>query len=562
MKPASTISHRPIFSIVMIGALAVLLPLLAVLQYRWIGQVSEIEGQRLRQTLNLTTRGSTRDLNNELEQIVNDFRLGQSLNRRGEPPRPFTDQLLQSFTNQLVRDYDSWQATSLNSTLLRNVYLYNVRDRQYRRFDPVSGSLLEETPAIAGFERWFDDPYDIPEARLDPAEFADGRFWLVASVRRGRQPFGQPENWTLFEIDPEVFWNEVVPAIMAARFDQTDYKVAIERTRDRRLLYASDETLAAGAMEEFDFREAIQPRPPRRDFGLIGPALRVVTRHELGSLADAVEAARRRNLAVGFGILALLGVSGSMIIVWSERVRSVGRLQMEFAAGISHELRTPLATIRTAAHNIAAGVVKTPEQIREYAGIVESEGRRLSAMVDQSIQFAQTEAGRRHYDLHPVQVGEVIDRAVQTALPSAREGGNRIEVHEHRDLPNVLADETALTHCLVNLLTNAIKFGAPDKAIAIDARHDGKTDHVLLSVHNEGPGIAADELPNLFEPFYRGHDTSHLPGSGLGLSLVRRMMVRQKGDVTVHTEPGKGATFTLHIPVVAAGIREPEQAPR
>lgn len=564
MKRATTIRQRPVFSIVMVAALAVLLPLLAVLQYRWIGQVSEAEGASMRQTLNFATVRSVRDITDELEQVVQEFNVRQGFTGR----TPFTEELLADFTRQLTADYENWQATSLSSALLRSVYVHNRVSDEYRRFDPVTNTLVEARPPIARFERWFDNTDGVPSRFLSGEEFAEGALWLVADViigggRRQRNgPFAQPvaENRLLFEIDPRILWDELVPGIMTSRFEEMDYRVAVEDSTSGRLLYASDPAISAEIIGVADANQPIAPRT--RQFRLIGSEIRVVAQHELGSLAAAVASARQRNLAIGFGILTLLGVAGGMIIVWSERVRSVGRLQMEFAAGISHELRTPLATIRTAAHNIGAGIVKSPEQIREYAGIVQSEGRRLSAMVDQAIQFAQTEAGRRSYDLHPVGVDAVIERAVHTALPSAEEGGHRIEVNRHPDLPEVMADETALTHSLVNLLTNAIKFGDSGRPITIEAAREDKGRRVRISVLNSGPGIDADELGNLFEPFYRGRNTSHIPGSGLGLSLVRRMMEGQQGQVTVETSAGQGATFTLHIPVAPAGLPEPVKALR
>ena len=539
MKRVSPTNRRPSFSILMIGVLAVLLPLLAVLQYRWIGQISMDEGERMRDTLDFATTRSARDVFDELQEIVTAFRLRQV---------PF------AFAELLAEDYENWQATANNPMLLRNVYLYDGPERTYRRFDPVTGDLVEDVPPVAGLEWWFNNPGNdpVPGDALAARGLEHDQIWIASAVFPGRQQRSgpnsrSPEYWTLFEVNSEFLWSELIPSIVETRFEQTDYRVGIQNTRTGQLLYASDDSVSASLVEDAD---VIQPLAHgwQRPFRTIGPGLRLAAQHELGSLAEAVASARRRNLAVGFGILALLGVSGAMIIVWSERVRSVGRLQMEFAAGISHELRTPLATIRTAAHNIAAGIVKSPEEIREYAEIVQSEGRRLSAMVDQSIQFAQTEAGRRHYDLRPVEVDEVIRRAVRTALPAAEEGGNRIEIRRPDDTPQALADETALTHCLVNLLTNAAKFGPSDRPVAVEARHDRKAGRILLSVHNEGPGIDVDELPNLFEPFYRGSGTSHVPGSGLGLSLVRRMMAGQKGDVTVDSKPGQGATFVLHIP--------------
>jgi signal transduction histidine kinase len=546
----------------MVGVLAILLPLLAVLQYRWIGQVSEADLPRLERTLRVTALGSARDIVDELDAIVNEFRLRRS---GRDLRRPFDEFALE----ELSDDYEDWQATAAFPRLLRNVYVYREDEPSIQRFDPVTRTLTDASIPLEGLERWFDRPArDIPPEVLFERGLDGSQIWIVAAAVEAGQQFRAPggrggdddDAWTIFEIDSEYFWTERVPAIIQARFDQEDFRVAVQDTLTGTFYYMSNDDMPEGIMEEAEVNFPISGRDQQfgvnfpisgrdQQFGIIGPRLRLAAQHELGSVAQAVEAARRRNLAVGFGMLALLGATGAMIIVWSERVRSVGRLQMEFAAGISHELRTPLATIRTAAHNIVAGVVKKPEEVREYAQIVEAEGRRLSAMVDQTIQFAQTEAGRRQYNLEPQGIDDVVARAVETALPSAEESGHRIAIRLDPTLPDVLADETALRHCVVNLLTNAIKFGPAGKEITIEAHHDTRARRILLGVHNEGPGIDADDMPNLFEPFYRGHETSHIPGSGLGLSLVRKMMVGQNGSVTVRSEAGHGATFTLHIPV-------------
>ena len=224
---------------------------------------------------------------------------------------------------------------------------------------------------------------------------------------------------------------------------------------------------------------------------------------------------------------------------------------MEFSAGVSHELRTPLAIIRSAAHNIKEGVVVKPDEVQEYAGMIGEEGRRLSDMVDQIILFAQTESGRRNYAMEPVSVHEVVRRAMGTLSSLIEDADCQVKTFIDPDLPPVQADPTGLAHCVQNLLSNAIKYGRSEggTSITIQAVHDDESDIVRLSIGDRGPGIEADDLPYLFEPFYRGRKVpEETRGNGLGLSLVKRIIEGHQGRVTVSSKSGEGSCFTLHIP--------------
>jgi signal transduction histidine kinase len=242
------------------------------------------------------------------------------------------------------------------------------------------------------------------------------------------------------------------------------------------------------------------------------------------------------------------------VVISSQRAHTLGRLQMEFAAGVSHELRTPLAVIRSAAHNLRSGVVQDKEGIEQYAAIVQEEARRLSDMVEEVLLYSETQSGRKKYKLEPLDINEVIDRAITNISPSIDLENCEFSTRIDPELPPVKADQAALTQCLQNLLNNAFKYGKNgDKAqIEIVGQNDPGAGEVRLSVIDHGPGIDPKDQPHLFEPFYRGeHVESNIPGNGLGLHLVKCIMQAHGGRVTFDPAPEKGACFTLHIPAAS-----------
>src|SRR5207253_961052 len=250
-------------------------------------------------------------------------------------------------------------------------------------------------------------------------------------------------------------------------------------------------------------------------------------------------------------VLLVLGAGLITVVISSQRAHTLGKQQVEFAAGVSHELRTPLAVIRSAAYNLRRGIVQDKEGVEQYATIVQEEARRLSDMVDQVLLYSETQSGRKKYNLAPVDVNEVIDRALTNLAPTNGLDQADLTTQISPDLPPVQADASALTQCVQNLLSNALKYGKRDDQarIEISAEKDNSSNEVQLSVTDHGPGIDPADKRHLFEPFYRGvRVESNIPGNGLGLHLVKRIMQAQNGRVTFIPAPGGGARFTLHIP--------------
>jgi signal transduction histidine kinase len=278
---------------------------------------------------------------------------------------------------------------------------------------------------------------------------------------------------------------------------------------------------------------------------------RLLVQHRAGSLEAAVNTTRRRNLFVSSSILAVLGASVGLLILSTRRAQDLARQQMEFVAAVSHELRTPLAVIRSAGDNLADGVVRDDAQIRKYGDLVRNEGRRLTEMVEQILEFAGIQSGQRGFALRPVPVRPLLEEVVAASGALVDAARLQVEFDMPATLPPVLGDESALRRVFQNLLGNAIKYGASGGWIGLRATASGR--EVRITIADRGIGIAPAEQAQIFQPFYRTPDViaMQIQGAGLGLSLVTRIVEAHGGRISVRSEPGQGSAFTVHLPAAS-----------
>ena len=158
-------------------------------------------------------------------------------------------------------------------------------------------------------------------------------------------------------------------------------------------------------------------------------------RGRAGSLEALVQQSRRRNLAIGFGVLLLLAASFALVLAAAARQQRLARQQIEFVASVSHELRTPLAVICSAGENLADGVVAEPEQVKRYGALVGAEGRRLADMVERVMTFAGIASGAAPRPAADVDVRAVVGEAVASVAPEARERGVEVRLRLAPSLP-------------------------------------------------------------------------------------------------------------------------------
>jgi two-component system, OmpR family, phosphate regulon sensor histidine kinase PhoR len=256
------------------------------------------------------------------------------------------------------------------------------------------------------------------------------------------------------------------------------------------------------------------------------------------------------NLLIGLLVLSFTGtlVTG-VILVWVflRRERNLSELQADFVSKISHELRTPLTSIRmfTETLTLRRGDKVTEDRCIEA---ISKESARLQSLIDRLLNWGRMESGRRVYELSENAVQSVVDEAVSAFEPTFARSQVELSVHMPPELPPIWCDRTALVDALVNLLSNAYKYGGMPRTIEISTRLSERA--VGITVRDNGKGIARNEHKRIFEKFYRVDDllARQQEGSGLGLAIVQHVMRAHRGRVEVDSEPGMGSAFTLLLP--------------
>jgi len=227
----------------------------------------------------------------------------------------------------------------------------------------------------------------------------------------------------------------------------------------------------------------------------------------------------------------------------------LARMKSDLVSTISHEFKSPLAAIRQLAEMLHSGRLPSEERRQKYYDILLEQSERLSLLIDNVLNLARIEEGRKEFFFEAADLGVLLQEVVSSIREQVGHEGFEISFDAGKESVTAQVDREALSQALANLLDNAVKYSGDSKRVVV--RLSVEDNQAIIAVRDSGVGIRKEELDKVFERFYRCGDelTRTVRGTGLGLSLVKEIVAAHKGSVHVESELGKGSTFSIRLPL-------------
>ena len=231
------------------------------------------------------------------------------------------------------------------------------------------------------------------------------------------------------------------------------------------------------------------------------------------------------------------------------RQKRLGEMKTDFIGNMTHELKTPISTIALSSQVLSdPAIAQEPERLQNYARIIRMENERLRTQVERVLQLATLEKENLHIAREPVDMHRVIQQAEGSFLLMLQERQGTMALQLEASPSTVMGDPLHLQNVIFNLLDNALKYSDGPPRITVRSRNEGQ--QLLIDVSDQGIGIKREHQKHLFERFFRvpTGNVHNVKGFGLGLHYVREILRAHNGSISVHSEPGKGSTFTVKLP--------------
>jgi len=448
-------------------------------------------------------------------------------------PRSGDGPLVDFFRGRVLKDLDSLAAGGLGEQNQAKLELMKKQDaRRQRRLEFLDGLKkwwelqqgLEQNPTL-GELRHSKEPklmvcYKIVKLRPDDTDYSMVGFKLKLDY---------------------LMQNIALPQLKTDEFSTVTISVVDVADGNQRVLY--------GPPPVKDPREVVVGFPPPFSSWQI---------HAVDADPESYRSRARRltwvyaSLNIVIVVVIVAGVY--LTIKDMNRELEISRLKSDFVSNVSHELKTPLSLIRMFSETLLMGRVKE-ERRQEYYTVINKESERLTALINNVLDFSKIDAGRRSYDMAPAHIADVIENMLAAYRYDLQKEQFTVDVEIEPDVPETLLDDDAIAQALLNLLSNAVKYSRDEKYIKVSACQRNGMIHV--SVIDHGIGISEENQRRLFEMFFRASDEKvrSTRGTGLGLAITRHTVEAHGGTVSVESTEGEGSTFTISLPIRPVGGR-------
>jgi signal transduction histidine kinase len=561
------IRKRALLSWASVILLAILCTVLAALQYRWTAQVAAGEQLRLKSNLDSRLELLRRSFNDRIDSACLAFVPSSSDFAR----QSAEDAYLEKYRSQHKAQQDIVESIALAVPQGDDLLLF-VPDADGHHFVETAWpsdwtATHDELFARANGGHPGASRPQIPTLRTVP------HFGREEEGRLGRT-VAREQDWLILKLNDAYIARTLIPEMLNAYLSvsgKLDYDAQVvvnqipfaplyesQSRAASRNVWIPDASVALLEMNPptmaFSNVQRATASPPSPPLPTRASGLWLLRVHpHAGSLEAIVAGARRRNIALSVGLLLLILATVASLVRSSRRERQMAELQMNFVEGVSHELRTPLTVIRTAAFNLRGNLAQRPEQVARYGALIQTESEKLTALVEQVLRYGSARFGRVIAKRSPVAIDALIESSLHSSRLGPQSAHLNIEKKIARDLPLVLADPEALEHVLQNLFENAVKYGTESSnwigIFAARAPANGEP-AVEVRVADHGPGIPQEEREHIFDSFYRGRRAmqDQIHGTGLGLTLAKKIMEAHGGTIAVKSDPSEGTEFIIRIP--------------
>jgi len=532
--------------------------MLAWNQYLWLEELRTRERAQIEANMKDSTQALSKRLLDEAAFTFSVFRI-----RRED---------LAHIEEAFAERYRFWAASSSAPRSLRDVFL--VLDGKAKRWDG---------------EAFVPAPNAHPNELLAPLAGDRARSFRVIDAQNDLFLFARysPEEggecWIVAAIDKEAIRRELLPSLAAQSLQSGPvYRHRVLDAQTSSIIYDSEPDagtflpdisfplLSEKAMSSLRRRtlsaagsapDQVGPPFPDEDQQILFPYFVLQVMHKEASLSALARRAKTQNLAITLGTVILLGLAIVTLAETARRTQALATRQREFIATITHELKTPIAIISTAADNLSDGLIRDRAKAEQYGAMIKREAARLGASIEHFLLYASTDAvsPRR---MERCAVSDLVDSALRLTEIERGQLGFRTEVIVPDRPVHVLGDRLALESVFQNLVVNAVRHAASGKYLGIyvscaTSRGPGpRTRRVVVRVRDAGPGVRGRDARAIFEPFVRGKAAveTQVPGSGIGLSLARRILAAHGGTISLEGRGGSGgATFVVVLPIATEG---------